>query len=589
MENTKTDDKSKDVSKEDIKRLISYALKFKSNFFKGVFMLVIAVGFVISSPFIIKDIFDNRLIQETPDKMIIFMLALLYLVLEICGSVSKYLGIIQLRIVSEKVVQSMRTQLYNTIQKQPISFFDNMPAGKIVSKITNDTAGVGNLYVTVFSQFLTSFVYLVGVLIALFVISPSFAMVCIFLMIIFLLIVKFYTKHATKHNYIIREKLSDINAIINETIQGMSIVQAFNGQEKILDEFDSINDERYKSSMKLMVLESALSHNIIGFLRGMSFVIMIFYFGIKVAGHSSVASIGIIYVYMNYLSIIFQQTNGVFDKMPQLQRSIVASKHVFELMDEKGIEISNEHIEKIEGSVKFENISFAYKEDEYVLKDISFEVDKGQVIGLVGHTGSGKSSILNLLMKFYSPQKGRILIDDKDIADMSTQGLREYMGIVLQEPYLFTGTILSNITLDNPAISREMAIKALEMVGGDVVTQNLKDGIDEKVVERGATLSAGQRQLISFARALAHNPRILILDEATSSIDSETEKIIQDAMAVLMKNRTTLVIAHRLSTIKNADKIILLDKGKIIEQGNHDELIEKKGKYYEMYKAQSKA
>ena len=588
MENIKTQDKSKDISKEDIKRLISYALRFKSNFFKGVFMLVVAVGFGVISPFIVKDIFDNRLTQETPDKMIIFMMAILYLILEICGSVSKYLGIIQLRIVSEKVVQSMRIQLYNTIQKQPVSFFDNMPAGKIVSKITNDTAGVGNLYVTVFSQFLTSFVYLVGVLIALFVISPSFATVCLVLMIVFCSIVKFYTKHATKHNHVIREKLSEINAIINESIQGMPIIQAFNGQDKILDEFDNINDKRYKSGMKLMKLESALSHNIIGFLRGMSFTIMIFYFGFKAVGYSSVASIGIIYVYMNYLSIIFQQTNGVFDKMPQLQSSIVASKHVFELMDEKGIEISNEHIEKIEGSVKFENISFAYKEDEYVLKDVSFEVDKGQVIGLVGHTGSGKSSILNLLMKFYSPQKGKILIDDKDIADMSTQGLREYMGIVLQEPYLFTGTILSNITLDNPAISREKAIKALEMVGGEVVTQNLKDGIDEKVVERGSTLSAGQRQLISFARALAHNPRILILDEATSSIDSQTEKIIQDAMAVLMKNRTTLVIAHRLSTIKNADKIILLDKGKIIEQGNHDELIEKKGKYYEMYKAQSK-
>ena len=242
---------------------------------------------------------------------------------------------------------------------------------------------------------------------------------------------------------------------------------------------------------------------------------------------------------------------------------------------------------RYEGNVTFHNVSFAYKDEDYVLKNLNFEAKKGETVALVGHTGSGKSSIMNLLFRFYDPQKGRITIDGQDIASLPRQAIREHMGIVLQDPYLFTGTIASNVSLNDERISRETVEEALKAVGGERVLKNLEKGIDEPVIEKGSTLSSGQRQLISFARALAFDPAILILDEATSNIDSETEEIIQHAMDVLKEGRTTFIIAHRLSTIKNADKILVLDRGEIVEQGTHDELIALGGRYEMMYRLQA--
>ncbi|MFY3790820.1 ABC transporter ATP-binding protein [Ureibacillus sp. MALMAid1270] len=270
-----------------------------------------------------------------------------------------------------------------------------------------------------------------------------------------------------------------------------------------------------------------------------------------------------------------------------MERSLVAGSRVFELLDQKGIEVSELSIPRYEGNVKFDNVWFAYKDEEYVLKNISFEAKKGETLALVGHTGSGKSSIMNLLFRFYDPQKGKIFIDGKDVTKIPRQTIREHMGIVLQDPYLFTGTIATNVSLNDPRITREKIEKALEAVGGERVLKNLENGIDEPVIEKGSTLSSGQRQLISFARALAFDPAILILDEATSNIDTETEEIIQHAMDVLKKGRTTFIIAHRLSTIKNADQILVLDRGEIVEKGTHEELIALGGRYETMYRLQS--
>ncbi|WP_455675490.1 ABC transporter ATP-binding protein, partial [Pradoshia sp.] len=269
------------------------------------------------------------------------------------------------------------------------------------------------------------------------------------------------------------------------------------------------------------------------------------------------------------------------------EQAMVAGERVFSLLDEKGTDVNDERTARLNGHVEFKDVSFGYKDGEPVLKNISFEARQGETVALVGHTGSGKSSIMNLLFRFYDYQEGAILLDGKELKDIPRQTLREHMGIVLQDPYLFTGTVLSNITLDDPKITRGTAEKALKDVGADRVLANLEHGFDEPVVEKGSTLSSGQRQLISFARALAYNPAILILDEATSSIDTETETLIQEAMDVLKKGRTTFIIAHRLSTIKNADQILVLDKGEIVERGSHDELMSINGRYYQMYELQA--
>jgi len=300
-----------------------------------------------------------------------------------------------------------------------------------------------------------------------------------------------------------------------------------------------------------------------------------------------VISAGTLYAFVDYLTKLFNPITNIVNQFSQLERSLIAGKRVFEVLDTAGEPVSEKSLPRYKGNVLFEDVSFAYKDNEYVLKNLSFEAHQGETIALVGHTGSGKSSIMNLLFRFYDPSKGKITIDGIDITSVPRQTMREHMGIVLQDPYLFTGTIASNVSLNNPNISPEKIEASLNAVGGERVLANLPNGYDEPVIEKGSTLSSGQRQLISFARALAFDPAILILDEATSNIDTETEEIIQHAMDVLKKGRTTFIIAHRLSTIKNADRILVLDRGKIVENGTHDELLAVGGIYEKMYQMQA--
>ncbi|MCY9549585.1 ABC transporter ATP-binding protein [Lysinibacillus xylanilyticus] len=568
-------------------RLTRYAMYFKKPILLGLFFLTIAVFTELVGPFIAKHIIDNYMTIGRIELKPITWLLVVYLLLAIATAVLRYFMYIYLQIGANRVVQKLRKDVFGHIQTLPIQYFDNLPAGKIVARVTNDTEAVRNLYVQVLSNFVTSLISIVGVYIALFILNWKMAFLALAMVPVVYLWMILYRKVASKYNDVIRTKIADINAMINESIQGMTIIQAFRREQQMTKEFDDMNNEHYAYERKLLFLDSATSFNLVNTLRLLMFTIFIFYFGTQSFTATEVISAGTLYAFVDYLTRLFNPITNIVNQFSQLERSLVAGKRVFEVLDINGEPVSEKSLPRYKGNVVFEDVSFAYKNDEYVLKNLSFEAHQGETIALVGHTGSGKSSIMNLLFRFYDPSKGKITIDGIDITSVPRQTMREHMGIVLQDPYLFTGTIASNVSLNNPKISREKIETSLKAVGGERVLANLPNGYDEPVIEKGSTLSSGQRQLISFARALAFDPAILILDEATSNIDTETEEIIQHAMDVLKKGRTTFIIAHRLSTIKNADRILVLDRGKIVERGTHDELLAQGGIYEKMYQMQA--
>ena len=569
------------------KRLYRYALQFKKPIFIGLFLLTIAVFTDIAGPFIAAHIIDNYMEPGNLQAEPIAWLLALFLGLSLLTAIFRYFMYLKLQEGSNRIIQQMRKDVFGHIQKLPIHYFDNLPAGKVVARVTNDTEAVRNLYVTVLSQFATSIISIAGVYVALFILNWKMASVALLLIPIVYIWMILYRKYASQYNHVIRTKIADINAMINESINGMTIIQAFRREDQMKKEFAEMNDEHYEYNRKLLFLDSATSHNLVNVFRLIMFAIFIYYFGTQSMTVTDVVTAGTLYAFVDYITRLFNPIVNIVNQFSQLERSLVAGSRVFELLDQYGEPVKEERVKRYDGNVTFDNVSFAYNDEDYVLKNLNFEAKKGETVALVGHTGSGKSSIMNLLFRFYDPQKGRITIDGQDIASLPRQAIREHMGIVLQDPYLFTGTIASNVSLNDERISRETVEEALKAVGGERVLKNLEKGIDEPVIEKGSTLSSGQRQLISFARALAFDPAILILDEATSNIDSETEEIIQHAMDVLKEGRTTFIIAHRLSTIKNADKILVLDRGEIVEQGTHDELIALGGRYEMMYRLQA--
>ncbi|MEF2965107.1 ABC transporter ATP-binding protein [Paenibacillus sp. M1] len=486
---------------------------------------------------------------------------------------------------ANQVIRKLRIDVYAHIQRLPVNFFDNLPAGKVVSRVTNDTEAVKDLFIAVLSNFFSGIINMLGVYVALFLLDMRLGLICLFVVPIIWAWVVLYRKFATKYNTIIRSRLSEINAIINESIQGMSIIRVFRRQEQTKEEFENLNEDYMKHQNKMLNLNAFTTHNLVNVIRNLAFAVVLWYFGSAQLGGVGIISLGVLYAFVDVLGRLFQPITGMVNQLAALDTSMVSAGRVFALMDEPGEPVTDGSMPRYKGNVEFKDVSFAYKRD-YVLKNISFEAKQGQTVALVGHTGSGKSSIINLLFRFYDPQKGTITIDGKPVKELPKQWIRQHMGIVLQDPYLFTGTIASNVSLGDERISRETIAKALEDVGATKILSHLPKGLDEPVVEKGSTLSAGERQLISFARALAFDPAILILDEATANIDTETEALIQSALEVLKRGRTTFIIAHRLSTIRSADQILVLHRGEIVERGTHEELLALGGRYYQMYRLQ---
>lgn len=575
--------------KNTAKELVRYSFQKKVHFFFGILLMVAAVASDLAGPLIIRQIID-RVIAPSNQSVLAVDSLLRYLSiffgLAVITAISRYFSFLLLTIGANEVVKNMRNDLFSHVQKLPIRYFDNLPAGKVVSRITNDTEQLRIFYVVVVGQVLTNLIYLVGIYIALIQINVSFGLTTMLLIPFFILWAMVYQKFAVPFTTKIRSLVSEINGTLNESIQGMSIIQAYQQEEKMEKEFSDVNDEWYSYSLKFTMLDSLGSFSFVEVVKNITLLLLVLYFGNGYLTGALGITVGVLYVYVDYTTRLFNPIQGIVTQYAYLQTAMASAKRVFEMKLVKTEEEQTEELTFKEGEVSFEHVYFAYKEKEYVLKDIHFTAKKGETVALVGHTGSGKSSIMNLLFRFYDPTKGTIRIDGTPTTAVSRKSLRKHMGIVLQDPYLFKGTIESNISLGETTISREAVIKAIEEVGGETLLHNMPKGIDEPVVDKGSTLSSGQRQLISFARALAFDPEILILDEATSSIDTETEEMIQHAMDVVKKGRTTFIIAHRLSTIQHADQILVLNQGEIVERGNHQQLIQKNGIYAEMYRSQ---
>lgn len=521
-----------------------------------------------------------------PEQRPILYLLSLYVGLLVIAGFFQFYQTFLLQKASNQIVRKMRNDLFEHTQRIPINYFVDQPAGKIVARITNDTEAIRDLYERVLSIIVTSVIYMAGIFVALFLLDARLALWCLLLIPLIWGWMKLYKHFGTKYNQVIRSTISEINGNINEAIQGMPIIQAFQREKKTKQEFEKLNQKHYIYQRKLVKLSALTSYNLVTVFRNIAFVGFIWYFGSASLEPTSAISVGLLYAFTDYLTRLFEPVTDIVNQLPLIEQARVAGSRVFTLIDHKGEDVTDNKVERYNGHIRFDNVWFAYKEEDYVLRDISFEIKPGETAAFVGHTGSGKSSIMNVLFRFYDPQQGIITIDGYSTLDWSRQQTRSHMGIVLQDPFLFSGTIISNVTMNDPAISINKAKQALKAVGADTFIEKLPNQYEAEVGEGGTTFSLGERQLISFARALAFDPAILILDEATANIDTETEAIIQKALEILKIGRTTLVIAHRLSTIQQANTIFVLDHGTIKEKGDHNTLLQAKGIYYHMYQMQ---
>lgn len=571
-----------------LKRLLSYAKSHKLLvFYAFTFLLVTTLG-EIFAPLVVKKFIDDYL---TPKKLVlepILLLGLAFFSIHLVKMFMMYFQFITFQKIALKIIQQLRIDVFSKVQKLGLRYFDQTPAGSIVSRITNDTEAVKDMFVSVIATFVQSAFMITGIFISMFVLNAKLAFFCLSIIPIIYGIIRAYRHYSGTIFKDMRERLSQINAKLAESLQGMSVAQIFRQEARLRSEFEEINDKHYQAVLKNISLESFLTRPAIDLVAAFSLLILISFFGIK--SINGYIEIGLLYTFVNYIGRFFEPINDVMVRMAMFQQALVAGSRVFMIIDHPElaptpIEETDEIIK--EGDVEFKNLSFSYDGKKDVLKNISFKVKKGETVALVGQTGSGKSSIINVLMRFYDFDKGEILIDGVSIKNYRNTELRKKTGLVLQDPFLFFGTIKDNIRLHNKKLTDEHIIDAAKFVQADLFIEKLEKKYDHEVVERGSTYSSGQRQLIAFARTVAANPKILILDEATANIDTETEEAIQTGLKKLREGRTTIAIAHRLSTIQDANLILVLHHGEIVERGTHQELLAQKGLYYKMYLLQN--
>ena len=568
-----------------LKRLISYLKPYGLLTFLALSFLLATTVIKSVIPLVASHFIDQYL--SNFNQLAVTVL-LVYYGLYILQTVVQYVGNLLFARVSYSIVRDIRRDAFANMEKLGMSYFDKTPAGSIVSRLTNDTETISDMFSGILSSFISAvFIFLTTLYTMLVLDFRLTALVLLFLPLIFLL-VNLYRKKSVKIIEKTRSLLSDINSKLAENIEGIRIIQAFNQEKRLQSEFDEINQEHLVYAYRSVALDALFLRPAMSLLKLLGYAVLMAYFGYR--GLYLGITAGTMYAFIQYINRLFDPLIEVTQNFSTLQTSMVSAGRVFALIDERTYEPLQENGQaKVkEGNIRFEHVCFSYDGKHPILDDISFSVNKGETIAFVGHTGSGKSSIINVLMRFYEFQSGRVLLDDVDIRDYSQEELRKNIGLVLQEPFLYHGTIKSNIAMYQE-ISDDDIKAAAAFVDADSFIQELPQGYDSPVSERGSSFSTGQRQLLAFARTVASQPKILILDEATANIDSETESLVQASLAKMRQGRTTIAIAHRLSTIQDANCIYVLDKGRIIESGTHEELLALGGTYHKMYSLQAGA
>ena len=573
-------------TKHPLFQFLPYMKHAKKSYVLGFVFSLLNVGLGVAGVYVLSKVFDGisgDLTQQIILKSLVVIVG--YGLILLCSGISNYIRNIYLVKGANEVYVRIQMQVYDHIQSLPIKYFDNMPAGSVVSRITSDVNQIRTFFVSTFVQILIITLKIIFSYMVLFYVDFRFGLFMLALFPVMYIVLKLYNKLSIDSIKGYRRKFSQSNGIINENYQNLEIIKAFNKEKESIEDWNKHNEERYKYWKKLNLVDSLLLHNITGVFRIIIFIGIVYYYAYSHFNNAYGVTLGMVYMFINYTTDIIYRiadfTMGISNYI-KAQGAAINIQEILKLETEED-KVSEVVEEDFRGNIKFENVSFAYKDDFYVLRDLNLEIKENQTVAFVGHTGSGKSTIMNLIVKFYSATKGDVLINGRNINDYNKEYLREKTAIVLQDSFLFEGTLLENITTSN---DEKKARKALSRVGGDFILENRS--LDSKVEVGGSNFSTGEKQLICLARALAKDPKILILDESTANIDSETEQNVSRAIEELKQGRTTLIIAHRLSTIKNADMIYVLRKGKVIESGTHEQLLSLNGSYKKMYETQVK-
>jgi ATP-binding cassette subfamily B protein len=568
-----------------LKRLFQFVQPYRRKFYTLVFLILLMAVLTPLTPLLIRYTLDNHVAMGNYSGLTMMLLVMVGL--QVVQSFAQYANTYLSGWLGQNIIRDIRVQLYEKILHLRLKFFDDTPIGRLVTRTVSDIETLADVFSEGIAAIAGDFLQLILILAAMFWIDWRLTLISL-TTIPFLLLSTYVFKEKIKDAFNeVRTAVANLNSFVQEHITGMSIVQIFNSEKAEYEKFREINHEHRRSNMRSVLYYSV--YYPVADVIGAAGVGLVVWYGTR-SILQEMTTLGTLTAFIMFLNMFFRPIRMIADRFNTLQMGIVSTDRILKLLDSQDYAV-NEGTHQptdMKGNVDFDRVWFAYNDENYVLKDISFRVGQGETLALVGATGAGKSSVVNLLSRFYEINRGTITIDGVNIQDYELGALRSRIGVVLQDVFLFSDTIERNITLGNPDITREKVIEAAELVGARRFIERLPGGFDYNVMERGATLSVGQRQLISFVRAMVYDPKIIVLDEATSSVDTETEEMIQQAIEKLMKGRTSIVIAHRLSTIQKASQIIVLDKGEIKERGTHEALLQKDGYYAQLHRMQYK-